>query len=237
MWGWFASGEPSEGLLPELPSPQSDEDFRNIVQQKMSNLFAVVASPKWTPMDFNENGTPSDIKLWDLTTENESIGSVKTEVTLPVNPITIFKLVQSIDITEVKLFDKDLFSVTLLKEFKDSLQCQIVQTVYTAPFPVANREFIILRGGKKEEDGTYLSLNCSINFKGAHEIPGHVRGVCAIAGWIIKPLEGGTKCQCIRVAQVDPKGWIPPMVVNLFKWKAAEGLVDIKKMVAEGKLK
>jgi len=98
----------------------------------------------------------------------------------------------------------------------------------------SGRDSCVLRCGKMEEDGTYVSVSTSINDKRLGETPGYVRAAVSVAGWIIRPADEGKKCDCIRIAQIDPKGWIPPWITNLFKRKAAEGIVEIQKLIESG---
>jgi len=143
-------------------------------------------------------------------------------------------LAQARDIQILRKFDKDILQLNLIQEFKDSME--IVQTVYSAPFPVAGREALVLRAGKKQEDGVYISVNSSINDARVPDTTGYVRAAVSVAGWIITPIEDGTKSHCIRIAQIDPRGWIPPFLTNLFKRKTAEGLLDIQKLIATGQI-
>jgi hypothetical protein len=240
MWSWITGEDqppaavPPPGIIPELPTPKSENEFRDLVQQKGSLLLSLVGDPKWTPIDYlDEYGNISDIRLFEIQYENNPIAVVKAVATLKAPAETIFKLVQSSKIDIVKQFDKDLMEIRPIKDIGDSVE--VVQTIYSAPFPVSNRDFIVVRGSRKESDGTFLSINTSVNVPGVQEIPDFVRGACLVAGWIIRP--DGEQCHCMRVAQVDPRGWIPPFVVNLFKTKVAEGINDIRNLIATNTLK
>src|SRR5438045_1477103 len=52
-------------------------------------------------------------------------------------------------------------------------------------------------------------------------------------GWKISPIAGNPNaCFQYRIVQLDPKGWIPVQIVNLFKNKAGESLVQQRRVFA-----
>jgi len=175
-----------------------------------------------------------DMKLFDMVIENEPINCVKVVVTLNAPPDKIFSFIQSSDVKILQQFDKDLFDVKVIERFEsDNNQLEICHVYYSAPFPVAWRDCVILRGVQKNSDGSVLSLNASINDARAEEPPSYVRAMVRIAGWIIKPTSDGKQSNCIRVAQIDPRGWIPALIVNLFKRKVAEGIISLDEVLSK----
>eukprot|EP01103_Thecamoeba_quadrilineata_P005016 TRINITY_DN14871_c0_g1_i1.p1 TRINITY_DN14871_c0_g1~~TRINITY_DN14871_c0_g1_i1.p1 ORF type:complete len:249 (-),score=49.08 TRINITY_DN14871_c0_g1_i1:131-838(-) len=231
---WSYLGATNENPTPELPSPKTPEEYNHLIEEKGELMYSIIEDPRWTKIDFLEDdGSVSDVELSDLVFENNPLTFVRTRITYKISAERIFKLVQSKELEEIKLFDKDMTSMRILEDVSENLV--VLFTTYEAPFPVATREFLVLRGGKKDAKGNYVSINTSIQYQDVPEEAGNVRGVLNVGGWIITPLDADS-CRCTRVAQVDPKGWIPPFVVNLFKQKAAEGMVDIKRLIGNGKL-
>jgi len=160
---------------------------------------------------------------------NEPINGVKSHAVLDASPETVARLVHSYDVKLLQQFDKDVYDIRKLQSYTDDLI--VAQTLYSAPFPVAWRDAILLRSVIRLPDGTIQLINTSINDSRAEELSGYVRCYVKIAGWIIKPLEDGKKSFCIRLAQIDPRGWIPPFVVNLFKRKLADGVISIDEVL------
>jgi len=238
MWGWLTGENPTTtgttetGFYPELPTPKTEPEFQQVFEDKVKLLTTLSQDPKWVQIDYVDTDGKTDIKLYDMSIPDSAVSFVKTETTLNIAAKTLFRLVQSKLLATLKQFDKDLAAIKVVKEISSNLQ--ILRTIYTAPFPVSDREFVVLRGGQTE-DGTFVSVNTSINYGNLIDLPSTVRGVCSVAGWIIRSIDENHS-HCIRVAQVDPKGWIPPLVVNLFKHKAAEGVYDIKKLIESNTL-
>ena len=91
---------------------------------------------------------------------------------------------------------------------------QVLQFKFKAPSRmVYPRDFVMSRGIRRKEDGTIISNHIACEHPKAGEVKGYVRGQLRASGYHIKPNDGGG-CTVTYVVQVDPKGWIPTMVVN-----------------------
>eukprot|EP01103_Thecamoeba_quadrilineata_P001207 TRINITY_DN11071_c0_g1_i1.p1 TRINITY_DN11071_c0_g1~~TRINITY_DN11071_c0_g1_i1.p1 ORF type:complete len:238 (+),score=54.61 TRINITY_DN11071_c0_g1_i1:44-757(+) len=220
-----------------VPKPSSPDDFRQLFDEKTLLLYSLESDPRWTPIEYYEadGSVSTDIELSDLIIENNALSFVRARTTLSTSAEALFKLVQANSLDDIKQFDRDMSTLKLIEEIQTSPLVKVFYITYNAPMGVATREFLIAHGGKKDEKGNYISLSTSIEYKDTPVESGNVRGNLHVGGWIITPIDEKS-CRCSRLAQVNPKGWIPPFVVNMVKHKAAEGLVDIRQLVRDGKM-
>eukprot|EP01102_Stenamoeba_stenopodia_P018660 TRINITY_DN6886_c0_g1_i2.p1 TRINITY_DN6886_c0_g1~~TRINITY_DN6886_c0_g1_i2.p1 ORF type:complete len:144 (-),score=26.17 TRINITY_DN6886_c0_g1_i2:213-644(-) len=131
------------------------------------------------------------------------------------------------DVNVLKQWDTEVEQMKTIQKFNDNIQ--LVYSSYNAPYPVWKREFVAIRCHKEEDDGTCISWGASVNHKDFPTPKDYVRGVIVVSGWHLRPVEGQpNKTLCTRVVQLDPKGWIPSTVVNMYKTKSGQALVAIR---------
>jgi len=90
---------------------------------------------------------------------------------------------------------------------------------FSAPWPVASRDFVIIAGEKITDDGLFVTVVNSIERDDIPVEEGFVRGMLKSSGFVIKPLDndpvtGKPRCEITYLVQLNPMGWIPTIVVN-----------------------
>jgi len=231
MFGWFGGGtkENAEApTFPEIPSPVTKEDFEKVSQNMEKEIIDHV----------------SNIESYTFVQETEGVKVY--EKIQPDSAVHLIIVVGSIDISAKQLaeglwnpnlekrqkWDNDLIEFQIKEEIADHLH--IMYQVYSAPTPVAPREVVALRAFK-EKDGAYTVWGGSINYASVKGFSNYVRAVAKVSGWMIQP-EGANKAKVFHLVQVDPKGWIPPFVVNSTKTKPALRIIGLRKAAADGNL-
>jgi hypothetical protein len=82
---------------------------------------------------------------------------------------------------------------------------------------VSARDFCLLRTTYCEEQtGRWICMATSVVSKNVPERAGYVRAQISNSGWVIDPW-GEDESFCTYVLSLDPKGWIPSFVVNMFR--------------------
>lgn len=113
---------------------------------------------------------------------------------------------------------------------------RLVYYSFKAPWPVTNRDFFVCAGEKITDDGIVLSAVSSIEREDCPEKEGFVRGILGPSGFIVKPLEneddGRPRCMVTYLAQVNPMGWIPAMIVNTVNVEQPMCILSIKNQIA-----
>jgi len=92
-------------------------------------------------------------------------------------------------------------------------------------FLLANREFIFLENRTYSEQDGYAVACITVPYD-YPVVNGFVRGEMLPSGWVVKEIEPSV-CEVTYIAQVDPKGWIPPFIVN---WVATDALAALTKI-------
>eukprot|EP01100_Stratorugosa_tubuloviscum_P006167 TRINITY_DN2673_c0_g1_i1.p1 TRINITY_DN2673_c0_g1~~TRINITY_DN2673_c0_g1_i1.p1 ORF type:complete len:155 (-),score=67.47 TRINITY_DN2673_c0_g1_i1:139-603(-) len=139
----------------------------------------------------------------------------------------MLELCTTSNIDILRNWDSDIEAIKSYEEIAPNIY--VMHSTYLAPYPVWKREFVAMRCKKQNEDGTCISWGCSINGKKYPEPTEYVRSVLSVSGWILKAIPGEpNKCECTRVARIDPKGYVPAFVVNMFKTKLGSTFVAIR---------
>jgi len=171
-----------------------------------------------------------DLVVWDrIGLPATSPSMVKVIGTVPHNDVKGFmELVRTMDLLVLKHWDTDTINAKVHKVIKsEPLLIEVCATKHSAPFPIATREFVTVRGLKVLEDGTHMQVQTSINSSEFKTDPSIVRGTNVFSGWEVKPTGDG-KLKVIRITSIDAKGTIPLWVVALYKTKAAQNIEGIR---------
>ena len=103
-------------------------------------------------------------------------------------------------------------SVELIQEFSPEL-C-IYRIVYSLPWPIANREFIIAYKCCFVDPNTRLTVFTTIPEDLVATSPGAVRAE-SFGGVVVKSNEGDpSHCQAISVSSADMRGYLPSYIIN-----------------------
>jgi len=227
---WGSSDETPKPLVyPECPSPTTKEDYIALSEQKLKELKELVSSEDWNPIPFTEGdeNTTSDIRLWDKETPDQPINCVKVSGTVPASPKEVLELCRTTDISIINKWDSDLLTMTSVEDIAENIK--LIHSTYRAIYPVWPREFVAIRSWVEESNGVCYSWGTSINHSRFPEPKDHVRGVLLVSGWIIEPVPGEPgKSVCTRLVRLDPKGYIPSWILNIFKNKSGLILIAIR---------
>jgi hypothetical protein len=131
------------------------------------------------------------------------------------------------DLEEKRRVDDTLISHDILKRIGDNTV--VTLSKYKTPFGVTNREFLAIRAVRTLTDGSTLIVVQSINSPDHPFTSGYVRGTCASATLIVAT-EDPNKHIITTVDHIEPKGWIPTMIVNQYKKKVAAKLEAIQRV-------
>jgi len=236
---WSSSDEAPKPLVyPECPSPTTKEDYITLCQLKLKELKELMSSEGWNPVPFSEGDEipNSDIRLFDKESPDQPINCVKVSGSLPASPKEILELCRTTDISIINSWDTDLLTMTCVEDITDNIK--LIHSTYRAVYPVWPREFVAIRSWIEEDDGTCYSWGTSVNHTGFPEPKEHVRGVLLVSGWVIEPIPGESgKSMCTRLVRLDPKGYIPSWILNLFKNKSGLTLVAIRNYLLAKKQK
>lgn len=230
MWGWLGGSEEKKGDEgAEFPAPKTKEEFEALAEKTWKLMMSYEPDDGWNLLEEREG-----FKLYDKVLEGSASHLAKSKGILPVSPEKCMEFVKDISLENRKKWDPELLFYNVKAEITDDIV--VTHVAFSAPYPVATRDFCSLRCSKKDEDGTCYIWGSSI----AHEsIPedasnGYVRGNALLSSWIFRPTDDG-KTQVIQINQLDPKGWIPAFVVNMSKGKAVERLIRIKELLEGSK--
>ena len=96
------------------------------------------------------------------------------------------------------------------------ISCAIDYSRYKGGTMISDRDFCMISGTIKQDDGSYVTIATSVEHPDCPEVKKCVRAECVIGGWIIIPdaEDPEHKCMCYYITQSDPKGSIPKMFVN-----------------------
>jgi len=230
FWGPPDPNLAVEVNYPELSSPVSVEDHEKVIIDKFAQFESLIASNDgWSklPEYIDQVG---DFVVWDrIGLPSTAPSMVKVIGTIPYSDIRGFmELVRSMDMQVLKNWDTDTLTAKVHKVIKpDPVLIEVCATTHSAPFPIASREFVTVRGLRVQEDGSHIQVQTSINSKEFKTDPSIVRGVNVFSGWEVKPLADG-KIHVVRITSIDPKGTIPLWVVALYKTKAAQNIEGIR---------
>jgi len=133
-----------------------------------------------------------------------------------------------------KTLEPDILEVQVVETITPEID--VVRTRYSAPFPVAPREFVAIRYRvANEKDNEFYILSFSINHKSVKSDSSVVRGVLHLNVVVIKPVPGAdNKAELIRILDVEPKGNVPNFIVTMTKNNAASFAVLVRKVLLDG---
>lgn len=82
-------------------------------------------------------------------------------------------------------------------------------------FPFKPRDFCTVVHTRKLKDGTMVVLNRATKHPDAPTTSKFVRGAVILGANIIQPVKGHKdQCRLTMIAQVDPGGFTPPVIIN-----------------------
>lgn len=101
----------------------------------------------------------------------------------------------------------------------------------SCPAPVKNRDFVLQRSWLDVGEEK-LILNHSVNHKDYAPRKGYIRAVSHLTGFVLR--QKSTGCFLGYISQTDPRGKLPPWLVNKITQKFAPRVVKQLRKAAEG---
>eukprot|EP01101_Sappina_pedata_P010122 TRINITY_DN6298_c0_g1_i1.p1 TRINITY_DN6298_c0_g1~~TRINITY_DN6298_c0_g1_i1.p1 ORF type:complete len:298 (+),score=127.14 TRINITY_DN6298_c0_g1_i1:75-896(+) len=176
-----------------------------------------------------------DIKVYLKNEEENPIKSAKATGIVKKSPKEIVDVIQ--DMENYKKVDT-MFQNGHTVEHFDKLN-EILYANYSSGYMlVANRDFCYLENRLIHEDGTITIACFSVEHPDCPEIEGNVRGHIYFSGWLFRPFPAPADevessgsdvwTETVFLAQIDPKGWLPVMLINQASQEIGSSIANIR---------
>jgi len=213
---------------------------------KMLNNFLSLMSENdgFTSMkesNTDENGNTNEKLKISISKKNDSNSSLHIYKRVGIIKTTAIDLLDLIyDFQRRREFDLLVADCYVLKTVNENVQ--LAYMAYPSPFPfVGSRDFVFIRVLKKESDKKFIVATSSVQSDDLMPPKsGFIRADAKISGWMIEELEENSEKYCMVscALQVDPKGWIPAVVVNaLGPSKAIDSFQALRRAAAKSNKK
>lgn len=219
MFGLFGSND-NQWKYENLPTPLVTSDYNSLVEKIEKARLRILNSTSWKSIK-NEGG----VSIEEAKVEGSNIDAVR--VVGFIDDVDFMKAVQLLfnpSYDERVKFQDTLLENTVVKVINSN--AFVGKSVYKAPTGVSNREFVYFKTKKKIDDNRYLICTQSINFEDAPFGSGVTRGSCANVIEITKLSD--TRIKISSVDHVDPRGWVPALMINSYKLKAADWIHQLQ---------
>jgi len=226
-----------------------------LVEEKFQYLMESMKGVKWKEANYFDVGCENlkdivlSVKENEDTKEASGIMMVKACGTVPETPKRLFNFLSSLDGDKKKYFDENLKEFTVVERISPNVE--IHRLIYSAPFPVQSREFLLLNVKTEEADVNmtnntnnhtnhtntnkiYYLFSFSIPHKDYPEVEDYIRGDVKVNALLLYPSKdhpGYT--YMVKVTQVDPKGMIPDWLVNVTNDKTADFIFVLRQIFFE----
>lgn len=214
-----------EGSGKEAPAEEPQP-----VQCEKTRLYATTISDACAL--FNEL---SPIDKWELYGETSDLKSytrldVATGLKMARGDGFIMRPVESIvkqvlDTEAVKKWANNLSSHVIVEE-SDYI---VYRSIDIKRMFVTQRETVVVTKAIKQEDGSTLVVQRSVEHPDYPEIKDYVRAGVYLFAWLLNPdKEDENKTNVTSMIFVDPKGWVPVPVFNAFVHDQAQSVKKLK---------
>ncbi|KAJ8960675.1 hypothetical protein NQ314_006044 [Rhamnusium bicolor] len=167
-------------------------------------------------------------KVWTKTTPNCSFKMVKVQTVFQnIHANTVFDVLHDPDYR--KEWDEHMRSSIEIGYLNPNND--VGYYALSCPTPVKNRDFVLQRSWL-DMGHEKLILNHSVNHKDYAPKKGYIRAISHLTGFVIR--QKGDVCFLGYVSQTDPRGKLPPWLVNKITQKFAPKVVKQLKKAAEG---
>eukprot|EP00339_Tiarina_fusa_P015843 CAMPEP_0117023768 /NCGR_PEP_ID=MMETSP0472-20121206/17710_1 /TAXON_ID=693140 ORGANISM="Tiarina fusus, Strain LIS" /NCGR_SAMPLE_ID=MMETSP0472 /ASSEMBLY_ACC=CAM_ASM_000603 /LENGTH=205 /DNA_ID=CAMNT_0004729991 /DNA_START=70 /DNA_END=687 /DNA_ORIENTATION=- len=203
----------------------ADADLIKAVDNTIDSLQKLCTSDDdWTFV--NEK---KEVKIHLRHVEESAVVMLRGVTTIPCTPDDILKCTE--DLESRKSWDELFIEGNVVRELDDAHQ--IIHFKFKSPsMMVTNRDFVMARAVKRNDDGVILSNHVSVVVDDCPDAKGFVRGDVFASGYWIKPNGDGTSTVAY-VVQIDPKGWIPTAIVNVVAKKQPLVLAKMRDFLAK----
>ena len=227
MFDWFINNS-NKWKYQELDTPIKDEDYHKIAEDTYEQIMNWTSDDKkgWKNI-FDQN----DVLMEEYDIPNSNINLLRT--TLVLQNVDIKKLSQishNIEEKYIKQIYSDVISHEIIKEISGDLH--ICHTKFKTPTGVSNRDMVAIRYRKELNNNKVIHISKSINCENIHFSNNFIR-MCYMSSLLLEPInndDGSMNVKVISVDHIDPKGWIPKIIMNIIKVKIGKKLTNIKKL-------
>ncbi|XP_034257073.1 START domain-containing protein 10-like isoform X2 [Thrips palmi] len=174
-----------------------DQDFLNL-------KHLVEDEPGWT-LEFNKENT----KVWTKPAPTTSFKMVKVNAIFSnVDPDVLYDVLH--DPEYRKVWDSHMIEQQDIGSLNPNND--LGYYAMTCPSPVSKRDFVLQRSWLDTGQEKYI-INHSVFHKGFPPRKDFIRAKSYITGYIVRPF-GPRGCRVDFVSQTDPRGKLPPWLVN-----------------------
>jgi len=173
-------------------------------------------------------GTIENVNCYTQKSERSSIDYIMGEGIVYTTTDILLQFLQNPNTTteiDPTLLERDEIA-------KISETSRVMKLRYKFPALLSNREFVVhaYDGVVSENPKTVVCASISIEHELCPEDPQYVRGVILTSAYICKEItQNPVRTHVSYVVQVDPKGWLPAVVVNLIAAEQARNVLRLKK--------
>ena len=199
------------------------EGYKEEAKAAFERVKTMLNEDGWTPV---EHKAAADIKAWKRSLPGKSVEVVKaTGVVDGVQPGELNDKVFNQPYEEKKKADDSFIAEELLETVDDN--SKILYQAYSAPWPVSNRDLVLLRS-KWEEDGVHYQVDISTKHASKPDPVGSNVRADLIGCYRYAPHDKGT--EATYMVFMDPMGNIPGFVVNANVGKVPARVEAFRKM-------
>ena len=189
-----------------------------VLQQSKQEVEALLNADDWRHI-----GVSNDVESWVRSTES-GINMIKAIGIIQAEPEAIRERVM--DYARKHEWDEMIVVSERIAAFSDDLV--ILHQQFKLTFPASNRDFVFGAAIYRENNKITI-IGRSID-AGVPEVSGVVRGEVMTSCFILEPTESGTRV--IYLANVDPKGMLPHIVVNYVAKSQGQNIHRIRQVMA-----
>ena len=214
-----------------IPSPKTETDYSNVIDDAYSQGIKWVHRKDWKKVTEKD-----DILLEELEVEGSDFLAYRTTALLRnVNIDDITRLVYNAGYQEKKRVAEDLISQKTIKRVTSHCAYVCLARYSTPSFVVSDREFLAVKSLHKFDSGARLVTVKSIDLDDVPPDDDYVRGTsdCAI---MLLPMEEDPgigsvpTVKIVNVNHIDPKGYVPAFLINMFKERSLQMIENIRKV-------
>jgi START domain len=220
MFGMFGSSK-GEWEYSDLPTPVKKEEYEAVASDALADRRVLMSEKGWDTV--KNTGDPDDVIVEKKDIDDSGVAAVRVTGFVKLTEGRTLRDLAHQLFSPTKEFQCRLYeSVIEYKRLKKvTTSISVGRTVGEAT-GISNREFVALRTIEQSGDGYLIAIQ-SINDADYPFDSNCVRGTFRV-GYELTPVTDNI-VQIRSVEHVNPKGWVPGMIINTFI-SAAGGWID-----------